>query len=550
MKIKINGEIVRAKKGATILEVAKENGVKIPTLCNHPDVCVKGSCRLCLVQVKGKDNYVSACATKIKERMEIITHNPELEKIRKINLELLFSQHKEECQDCVWKSNCKLLSLARKYFVEINKFQDRKDSYPEYSFGNVIDFDSSKCIDCRNCVEVCPVSFLEMKNKDHKYEVEPVNDKVCVYCGQCINHCPAGSFESDGEFEKIAKPIKDGKDKKLIFQIAPAARISISEEFGLKPGTVSTEKLISGLKKLGADKVFDVSFGADFTTKKEAEEFLEKSKEDLPVFTSCCPSWVRFVEFYYPEFIPNLTTVRSPHIILGGLIKDNFKNPEDVVVVSVMPCVSKKYEITRSELEINEIRPVDYVLTVREVGRLLRDKKIDFNQLEKDEFDKPFGVASGDGLNYGASGGVMKAALKQAYKLKTGNDLLKEDLEIKKGELSFGLDDREIRARKVNGLKEAYEVLEKLKKNPDLYDYVEVMSCKGGCIGGGGQPVPTSIEIQNMRKEGLLKAAKKKQNESTFNNQKVDKICKNASNERLFFTNYKERKRTENIDTK
>ncbi len=549
MKIKINGEEIKAEKGLTILEVARREDIKIPSLCNHPDVCVTGSCRICIVKIDGEDGYKTACSTKIYNGMEVITHNSEIEKVRRTNLELIFAQHKEECDFCIWSSDCKLLSLSREYSVDRNKFEDRKKDYPEISFDEIVKFDTSRCIDCRNCVEVCDkqnVSFLRMKNKGSMFEVEPNSDKACVYCGQCINHCPGGAFEPAKGFKLFEK---ENGDKKIVFQIAPAARASIGEEFGLDPGTVLTEKLISGLRKIGADKVYDVSFGADFTTYEEAKEFLDHfEKGKLPLFTACCPSWVRFVECYYPDFIDNLTAVRSPHIILGGIIKQMANNSSDVVVVSVMPCVSKKYEITREELNINGEKPVDYVLTVREVGRIFRSAGINFKKLENSDFDSPLQDSSRDGLNYGVSGGVMEAALRHAYYMKTGSRIRKKCIKNEK-EFSFEIDGKKIRTRKVNGLAEASEVLDKITENPNLYHYVEFMSCEGGCIGGGGQPVPTSKKIRNKRKSGLLKAADQKKNESTFDNREFEKIYDQLSNKKkLFFTTYyKKRKDSQDL---
>lgn len=531
------------------MEVARREDIEIPSLCSHSDVCVRGSCRVCVVEVKGCKDYLPACATEVYDGMEVITHNPEIQKIRKTNLELLFSQHKEECDDCVWNPGCKLLYLARRYFVEINKFDDRKEEYPELSFGGIVDFDSSKCIDCRNCLEVCPVSFLEMEGRGHLFEVTPSKEKACVYCGQCINHCPAGSFEADGEFEGVFKPFEGGEDKEIVFQIAPAARVSISEEFGLDPGTVSTGKLISGLRKVGADKVFDVSFGADFTTHEEAKEFLEQTEDDLPVMTSCCPSWVRFVECFYPDFIDKITNVRSPHIILGAVIKELSQNPDNVTVVSVMPCVSKKYEITRDELKTRHGRPVDHVLTVREVGRLFRDKNIDFLSLDEGEFDNPFGAASGNSISYGASGGVMEAALRHAYYLKTGNELMDENIKNRE-EFSFEMNGRKIRTKKINGLSEAVHLFEKLQENPNLYDYIEFMSCEGGCIGGGGQPVPTNERIRRSRRRGLIEEAKSKKVQPTHANKEFKKIYNKIKDKKeLFYTTYTKKSPIEKIDT-
>ncbi len=545
MNIRINGSSYNFENGETVLEVAKREGIKIPFLCNHPYLCVTGSCRLCIVKDKNCDEYFSACSRQAEEGMDIVTGDRKIEQIRRINLELLFSQHKEECHDCVWNPGCKLLSLAREYGVTINRFTDRKDDYPELSFGGIIDFDSSKCIDCRNCIEVCErqnVSFLEMKGRGHLFEVEPAKDRACVYCGQCILRCPAGSFEGVGEFEKVSDPIDKNGDKEIIFQIAPAARISISEEFGLEPGTDSTGKLVSALKEAGADKVFDVSVGADFTTHEEAEELIERieSGENLPMLTSCCPAWVRFIEFYYPQFVDNLTTVRSPHIILGSLIKQELKGRREKVVVSVMPCVAKKYEIMREELKVGSTRPVDYVLTVREVGRLLRDKGVDFKNLPDSDFDNPFGEATGDGVGYGASGGVIQAAIREAHFILTGERSTEEIRDNEDFILKIG--DRKIKTKRASGLSEAVSLLEDVD-----YDYLEFMACPGGCIGGGGQPVPTTPEIRDKRREGLFRSGKKKKKRSSFDSDIVSKL-KNKTEKDILRTEFKKRKNPERID--
>jgi NADP-reducing hydrogenase subunit HndD len=527
MKVTINGKIVEAKEGETILSVAERNGFEIPTLCFHSDVKIGASCRICVVKVNEK--MVPSCSTKVKEGMDIVISNEEIEKARKINLELLFSQHQEECFDCIWNTNCKMLELAKKYNVQINRFEDRKKNYPVYKFGPSLEFDSSKCIDCRNCIDICKkqgVEYLEIKGKGHLFEVIPSQkeNKECVYCGQCIIHCPAGAFEAVGEFEDIENPFKDEK-KTVIFQIAPSVRSTIGEEFGFEYGTVSTKKLVSSLFKLGAEKVFDVSTGADFTTIEESKEFLERvTKNDLPMLTSCCPAWVRFVEFYYPEFIPNLTTVRSPHIILGGVIKKYYSlkeniDPEKIMVVSIMPCVAKKYEIEREELHYNGIRPVDYVMTTREVGRLLKKNKIDFTNIEERELDNPFGEPSGSGVTYGASGGVMQSAFynisgEMAVFEKINNGLKVANVEFNGKKLKLAV---------VHGLGNAKKVLEELKINPKKYDYVEVMACYGGCIGGGGQSVPTEEKIRQKRKEGLCNASNEKEIQKASDNLHVKK---------------------------
>jgi NADP-reducing hydrogenase subunit HndD len=554
MEVTINGKKIEARENETILDVAERNGFEIPTLCYHSDVRIGASCRICVVDVNGE--MVPSCSTKIKKGMTITISSDEIEKARKVNLELLFSQHQEECFDCIWNMNCKMLDLAKKYEVEINRFDDRKSNYPVYKFGPSLEFDSTKCIDCRNCVDICKkqgVEYLEIKGKGHLFEVVPSkrNDKECVYCGQCIIHCPAGAFEAVGEFEGIEKPFEN-KDKTIIFQIAPSVRSTIGEEFGMPYGMVVTKKLVSSILKLGGAKIFDVSTGSDFTTIEESKEFLEKvEKDELPMLTSCCPAWVRFVEFYYPEFISNLTTVRSPHIILGGVIKKYYAkeenvDPKKIMVVSVMPCVAKKYEIEREELKIDGIKPVDYVMTTREMARLLKKNKIDFSNIEERELDNPFGDPSGSGVFYGASGGVMQSAF---YNI-SGTEA--SFIEIRKGLRVAEVDFRgkKIKLAVVHGLGNAKQVLEELKNDPKKYDYVEAMACYGGCIGGGGQSVPTKEDIRQKRKEGLCMARNERKIRKASDNSYVKKVYDDIFDKddvlKICYTKFHQAKKNEN----
>lgn len=535
ISLKINGKKIKAKQDQTILDAAMENEIEIPTLCYHPDLSVKANCRLCLVSVKGCLLPQTACSTKVTAGMEIITESPELEKLRKINLELIFSQHKEECDDCVWQSNCQLLELSRKYKVPIDHFNDRKNNFPVYNLEPLINeteikkrpvliFDSSKCVDCQNCVEACQkqqVNHLRIISNNNLQEIVPNEENPCVFCGQCLIHCPAGAFESESEFEKITEPLKD-KNKVIVFQFAPAVRTSIGEEFGLPYGIDLTKQISAGLKKLGAYAVFDTSCGADFTTIEETTESLERieKKESLPLFSSCCPAWVRFVEVYYPELIPHFTTVRSPHIILGGLIKTYWAqkekiNPDDIIVVSVMPCTAKKYEIARKELCVNGLAPVDYVLTTRELARLFKKTNIDLKKIEPRDLDNPLGVYSGAGVIYGSSGGVMESALRTAYSISSKGKIKIEFKPVRGQEglktAEFNLCQKKIKVAVANGLNNAVRILEGL--NHDFKDYacVEVMACPGGCIGGGGQPLPTNDKIRKARAEGLYKIDEKKE---------------------------------------
>lgn len=526
ISLTIDGKKIEAFGGQTILDIAKEHNIFIPTLCYHPDLKSKSSCRLCLVAIKDMPRFHTACSTLAEEGMEIVTDSPELLRSRRINLELIFSQHREECNDCVTSHNCQLLDLARKLEVQINRLPDRKNDYPVYEFGPALIFDSSKCIDCGNCTEVCArqgIKFLEKRQKDTFYQVEPCleDKKDCIYCGQCLIHCPAGAFEAVGEFERVEEPLRD-KTKKVIFQFAPSIRTSIGEEFGMKPGTVMTGQMTAAIRKLGAYRVFDTSVGADITTMEEAKELLARIKGGgvLPMMTSCCPAWVKYVEFYQKEYIPNLTSVRSPHMILGGLIKTYWAkkenlDPKDIVVVSVMPCVSKKYEIARQEMWSEGIKPVDFVLTTRELARLFHNHKIDLKNIEPEELDNPMGDATGAGVIYGASGGVMESALRTAYREMMGKEL--ENIEfneirslsgIKKAEVKIG--DKTLKIAVASGIANAQKILKELDKNPAAYDYVEIMACPGGCIGGGGQPMPTNKEIRQKRAQGLYAIDKDK----------------------------------------
>ena len=527
IKILINQKEIICNEGELVLNVAQRNGIDIPSLCYHSDLKPSQGCRLCLISIKDKKGLHTSCSTKAEEGMEIITESEELTKLRKINLEMLFAQHAEYCNDCMRNYNCRLLSLANKYKIDIRKFEDRKKEYPAMEFGPAILFKSAKCIDCGNCIEVCKnqgVNFLEKEEHDGFFEVIPSKqkNKDCVYCGQCIAHCPVAAFEEVDSIKEVESVLKD-KNKFVVFQFAPSIRVSIGEEFGMPHGTVMTDKLIGAIKELGAKRVFDVSTAADVTTIEEANELIERvvKNKKLPMFTSCCPAWVKFVEFYYPKFIPQLTSVRSPQIIMGGIIKKYISkkeniNPKDIFVVSIMPCTSKKYEIKRKELKIGGMYPVDCVLTTHELACMFKSHKIILNFAKSGKLDNILDEASGAGIIYGASGGVTESALRTAIRKLTGNKEAKIVFEKVRGmeeikEAVVKIGDVSLKIAVVNGLGNAKNILEKLKKNPKIYDYVEIMACPGGCIGGGGQPVPVDKEIRAKRAEALYNIDDKKE---------------------------------------
>jgi len=542
ISIYINGKEYSASEGQSVLDVAQANNIHISTLCHHPDIKIQGSCRLCLVEIKDKKGLHTSCSTKVEEGMVVTTESKNIERARKTNLELIFAEHCEECSDCIYLQNCTIRDYAKKYGVKITKYSDRKKGYPVHRFGPSLEFDTSKCIDCGLCVDICKkegVDFLEFKKNGKFYEVCPSSDKNkdCIYCGQCLTHCPVGAFEGVGEFEDIDKYL-DTKGKTVVFQFAPSIRSTIGEEFGMPVGSVVTGQLVAAIKALGVEHVFDVCVGADITTMEEASELIERFSDNrpLPMFTSCCPAWVKYVEFFRPDMIANLTTVRSPQIIMGGLIKTYWAkemkiNPQDIIVVSIMPCVAKKYEIERSQVKIDGLKPVDQVLTTRELAHLLRKKKIDLSTIKPATAKSPLLKPSGAGVIYGASGGVMESALRAAYKKLTGQRMPKLELKevrgiegFKKARIKVG--QKEIKVAVVNGISNAKKVLEELDKDPHAYDYVEVMACFGGCIGGGGQPVPINDEIRKKRALGLYKVDNKDKIRSADENPIIDKLYK------------------------
>jgi iron-only hydrogenase group A len=508
--VKINGKNYSAEPGESVLDVATRNGIEIPFLCFHPDVEIKHHCGMCVVEIRGEDNLKNACATAVKNGMEITTESENITKERKNNLDKILKKHLLECDDCVWFQHCKLLELVKKF--EAEPIAEKNEKNQIFQVGTIV-FDQTKCIGCENCIGICPTNFLDLDERD-KIECSADEKKDCINCGQCILHCPVGAIEGVGEFEELEKMFKN-KEKITVIQFAPSIRTSIGEEFGMKTGEIATGQLVSGLKKLGFDYVFDTATGADFTTMEESDELIEKlSKNDkLPAMSSCCPAWVEFLEFNYPEFIPNLCTSRSPQAMLGGIVKKYWSkkknvNSKNIFMVSVMPCVAKKFEIKREEIKIDGNYPVDLVLTTRELVRLFKKNNIDLKNIDEKEADDPLGTASGAGVIYGSSGGVFESAFRTAYFKMTGKNLpdkavreIRGDAGIKTKEVKVG--NRTIKICVVSGIKNAKKVLEELKKNPKLYDAVEVMACPGGCVGGGGQSLPTNKKIVRKRSESL-----------------------------------------------
>ena len=520
MKLKINNKLVLAQNGQTIIAAAKQAGLKIPALCYHPDLEIKANCRICVVEIKGCDKLVTACSTLAEEGMEIYTDSPRVRSARATNLELLLATHTKKCADCLSAYDCELLSLARKYKIKSDRLSNRKKHRKIYRFANAVELDGEQCIDCRNCVEACDkqgISYLKIVGAGINQEIVPdrTGQSACVYCGQCALHCPSASAQEQGAWPAVEKALQD-KNKVVIAQFAPAVRVSLGEEFGLPYGINCEGKIYTALKKLGFNHVTDINFGADITTMTEAEELVGRLNDKRalwPLTTSCCPAWVAYVESYHPELIPHLTTARSPHIHSAGALKtywakQNKTNPKNIFVVSIVPCTAKKYEASRPELSLGGRPLVDQVLTTRELAYLIKRHQIDFKKLPDSEGLSLFNKGSGAAAIYGTSGGVMESALRTAISLLGGQNNKMERLEFKEVRGSVGLKEavfelagRKLKVGVVNGLGNFSRLLPKLKK----YHYIEVMACPGGCLGGGGQPLPTTKAIREKRMAGLYK---------------------------------------------
>ena len=558
--VTINGKKIECSPDDYIHKIAADSGIAIPGLCGHPDFPPKGNCRVCVVEIEGQKKLATSCSVKPANGMKIRTDTERVKRARNLNLELVFAEHIEKCPTCVWNTNCRLLDYAEKYKIEVTRFKDRKAKRKTYKFANSVEIDGSQCVDCRNCVDACSklqkINYLEIKNKGIKQEIVPTKNPAvdCIYCGQCAVHCPVSAAQEQTSWEEVESLLSDPGDKILVALFAPSIRVSIGEEFGLPYGKVVTGQLVSALKNLGFNYVFDVIYGADITTIVEAEELIERlrKKDNLPMFTSCCPGWVKYAEFYHPELLGHLATSRSPHVHLGGAVKTYWAkkmdvDPKRIVTVSIMPCTAKKFESRRRELNIKGLAPIDLVLTTREFAWLLKRKKIDLKRMKNISADMPEGSAGSAGAIYGASGGVMESALRSAANLICkGNKICDRRIDFKEARGMVGIKEAKItiggnklRIAVVNGIGNIYPII----KKKDEYDYIEVMACPGGCIGGGGQPVPTTPEIRKKRAEALYKIDKNAPIRKANENKGVREILKwlkdqGKLNSQVLYTRY------------
>lgn len=548
-EVKLNNKKITALDGESVLDLAKRNNFHIPTLCYHSDLEPNGSCRLCLVEIscnKGGFFIATACNTTVTEGMEIKLDTPKVKRIRKLNLEMLLSDHIQKCSDCNWKYDCELKKLAKEFGVTESRFSERRRKFKIDSKTPSIYWDSSKCIECGNCISACQqITGLDILKTEYRgssivfgpKDGKSFTDTNCVFCGQCILHCPAGSLQEKTELPEVEKLLeKKNKKNILVAQFAPSTRYSIGELFGLEPGINLEKKLITALKHIGFDYVFDVNFGADITTLEEAAELIERleSKKNLPMFTSCCPAWVRYVEIFHHELIPNLTTTKSPTHCLACTVKSFFAkkikvNPKRIINVAIMPCVAKKYEAKLPELKESYNPEINHSLTVREIGRLIKKHNLDIENLADSDFDSPLGNSSGAGTIYGASGGVMESALRTVSSQLSDGKINKIDFSEVRGldgikSAVVEIDGIKLEVAVVSGLKNAAKLIKDLKSGVVRYNYIEVMACPGGCLGGGGQPIPTDSKIREKRKAGFYTDDKEKPIRKAHENNDVKKL--------------------------
>ena len=521
INLTIDNQKVAVEPGTTILEAAQKIGAKIPTLCYLKDINVVGACRICLVEVEGAKTFIPSCVAPVAEGMVVRTNTPAVIKARKLVLELILSDHPMECLTCLRNQNCELQDLAREFGITEVRFDGAKSEYPIDDSSPAITRDPRKCILCRRCISVCSnvqtVTALCAENRGFETLIAPAfNEKLanmeCVQCGQCSLVCPTGAIIERDDTAKVWAAIADPK-KHVVVQTAPATRVQLGEALGAEPGSIVTGQMVAGLRRLGFNKVFDTDFAADLTIMEEGNELLQRitTGGTLPMITSCSPGWIKFCEHFYPDLLDHLSTCKSPQQMFGPLVKTYYAqkegiDPADIYCVSIMPCTAKKYECQRPEMNSSGYQDVDASLTTRELGRMFRQAGLDVTNLPDEKYDEPLGISTGAGEIFGASGGVMEAALRTVYEVVTGETLENIDFEVCRGitgvkEATIQVGDLSVKVAITNGLGNARKVLDKVRSGEADYHFIEVMACPGGCIGGGGSPIPTNTEVRMKRIE-------------------------------------------------
>ncbi|HAM08741.1 MAG: ferredoxin [Bacteroidetes bacterium GWE2_41_25] len=544
IKLTINNQNISVEPGTTVLEAARKLKINIPTLCNHDDLCVAGNCRVCVVEQTGARTLIAACAMPVSEGMDIHTNTLKVRNARRHIVELLLTEHRADCTKCYKNQNCELQSLANEFAFGDTIFLDLVEDHDYAIDSSSPSFikDDSKCIRCQRCVRTCEelqyISAIAVANKGAHQKISsfhnrPMSHVVCTNCGQCVNRCPTGALVEKTAIDQVWDAIYD-PEKHVVVQTAPAVRIALGEDLGYEPGERVTGKMVNALKQLGFDSVLDTDFTADLTIMEEGTELLTRLKKalvdgdkkiSLPMFTSCSPGWIKFIEHKYPEYLPNLSTCKSPQQMFGALAKTFYAqkrnlDPSKIVSVSIMPCTAKKFEADRPEMRASGYKDVDYVLTTRELAVMIKQAGIDFMNLEEAKYDSIMGDSTGAGVIFGATGGVMEAALRTAYEIVTGREVPFKNLNItpvrgmdgvKEATVKIEgcleewkfLEGAELKVAIAHGLVNANEIMRQIKNGTGNYHFVEIMACPGGCLGGGGQPIPTNAAIRKNRMKAI-----------------------------------------------
>ena len=575
VNLTIDNQKITVPKGTTILEAAKEAGIDIPTLCFLKEINEVGDCRMCIVEVEGRRGFATSCIQTVEEGMVVHTHTQNVLEARHVILDLIISNHAKDCLTCTRSGNCELQALATKFNVLNIEFEGERTEHKIDDLSPSIVRDFNKCILCRRCVAACKnvqkIGAIDCINRGFESCISTVgdhslNDVNCTFCGQCIEACPTGALHEKETINDVWVKLKD-PETTVIVQTAPAVRVALGEEFGMPIGTNVVGKMVTALKRLGFDKVFDTNTGADLTIMEEANEFIERftKNDNLPMITSCSPGWVKYIEMNYPELLPHLSSCKSPHEMFGAILKTYYANregldPEKIYVVSVMPCIAKKFERQRPEMMEDNLYDVDNVITTRELARMIKQANIEFEKLEDSDFDSPMGEASGAGAIFGTTGGVMEAALRTAQDTLTGKDLPKIDFEqVRGGEgikrATINIAGKDINVVAASGLANARTILEEIKSGKANYQFVEIMACPGGCIMGGGQPIKSSkvraeVDVRKLRADALYSIDERSIVRKSHENPVMKKLYKDFLEkpgseiaERLLHTTYTKREK-------